>query len=226
MPGACLTVRWYPSTRYDCTAAKVPISGQQWPGDPEPFFPAAHRLLMFILYALVIGIGVGLLAGGQMSGIGEIRFRLAGLAGVGLLIQVVLFAGPVADRIGNLGVPLYVGSTVMVLAALLRNVAVPGIWIVALGALSNMAAIAANGGYMPAAPGALASLGLRDGPAYSNSAVVAHPALQPLTDIFALPAGLPFANVFSIGDVLIGVGIAVVLAMAMFRAKPQPQVRS
>lgn len=181
---------------------------------------------MFILYALVIGIGVGLLAGGQVSGIGEIRFRWAGLAAIGLLVQVVLFAGPVADRIGTLGVPLYVGSTALVLAALLRNVALPGIWIVALGALSNMAAIAANGGYMPASPGALASLGLHDGLDYSNSTVVAHPALQPLTDVFAMPAGLPFANVFSIGDVLIGVGIAVVLAMAMIRARPSRQVHS
>ena len=56
---------------------------------------------------------------------------------------------------------------------------------------------------------------------FSNSVVVADPALRPLTDIFALPAWLPFANVFSIGDVLIGVGIAVVIALAMRRdARP------
>jgi hypothetical protein len=41
------------------------------------------------------------------------------------------------------------------------------------------------------------------------------PALRPLTDIFALPAWLPFANVFSIGDVLIGLGVVVVIALGM-----------
>jgi hypothetical protein len=36
-----------------------------------------------------------------------------------------------------------------------------------------------------------------------------------LTDIFALPPGLPLANVFSIGDVLIGLGIVLVIALGM-----------
>jgi len=109
-----------------------------------------------------------------------------------------------------------------VLAALLRNVAVPGLWVVAVGAFSNMAAIAANGGYMPADPGALASLGRAPETVYSNSSVVAHPALQPLTDIFAIPHGVPFANVFSVGDVLIGLGVVLAIVVAMKRAPRGP----
>ena len=50
-----------------------------------------------------------------------------------------------------------------------------------------------------------------------NSVVLAEPALRPLTDIFALPAWLPMANVFSVGDVLIAVGIAWTIAAAMRR---------
>ena len=45
------------------------------------------------------------------------------------------------------------------------------------------------------------------GEGYSNSVVLADPALRPLTDIFATPAWLPLSNVFSIGDVLISVGL-------------------
>ena len=102
--------------------------------------------------------------------------------------------------------------------AVVLNLRQTGMPIVALGALSNLAAIIANGGAMPADPGALAAAGL-DGPgAHTNSVVVANPALQPLTDIFAIPAGVPLANVFSIGDVLIGVGIVIVIAVAMRRA--------
>ena len=55
--------------------------------------------------------------------------------------------------------------------------------------------------------------GLADRPGFSNSAVLADPALAPLTDVFALPAWFPLANVFSIGDVLIGLGVAVLLAI-------------
>jgi hypothetical protein len=43
---------------------------------------------------------------------------------------------------------------------------------------------------------------------FANSAVLPDPHLAFLGDIFALPAGVPFANVFSIGDVVILVGAA------------------
>ena len=82
----------------------------------------------------------------------------------------------------------------------------------------NLAAIVANGGYMPADPAALASV-VELSPGYSNSVVVADPALRPLTDLYALPAAFPFANVFSVGDVLIGIGIALVIVFAMRSAR-------
>ena len=60
---------------------------------------------------------------------------------------------------------------------------------------------------MPADPEALASVGL-GGPGYTNSIVLTDPALPFLTDIFAMPTWMPAANIFSIGDVLLGVGVA------------------
>ena len=65
----------------------------------------------------------------------------------------------------------------------------------------------------------LAALGKAVPTIYSNSALLAQPALAPLTDIFALPAWLPFHNIFSIGDVVLGIGVAVVIAVAMVRGK-------
>jgi hypothetical protein len=123
----------------------------------------------------------------------------------GLLVQVVLFSEPVSERIGALGPPIYVGSTVAVIGAIIANRAIPGMLIVALGAASNLAAIVASGGYMPMSAGAAAAMGGGHSTAYSNSALVPDPMLAPLTDIFALPMWLPFANVFSIGDIVIGV---------------------
>ena len=107
------------------------------------------------------------------------------------------------------------------LAAVLRNLDIPGVAVIAIGAACNLAAIMANGGYMPADPAALASVG-GPGTGGTNSIVTAQPALGPLTDLFALPAWMPFANVFSIGDVLIGIGIVATVALAMRDRSVEP----
>jgi hypothetical protein len=173
---------------------------------------------MFMIYSVVIGLLLGALVGGRPGGLATLEFRWAPLIIVGLLTQVLLFSDPVAERIGDLGPAIYVGSTLLVLAAVARNARIPGLPVVVLGAASNVVAILANGGYMPASREALAALGKTGPVVYSNSSVVAQPALWPLTDIFALPTWLPGANIFSIGDVLIGIGIAAAIAVAMRRA--------
>jgi hypothetical protein len=175
---------------------------------------------MFALYAVGAGVVIGFLAGGRLSGLAAIEFRWAPLAFAGLIVQVLLFSGPIVERVGDLGPPIYVASTLAVLVAVLRNLRVTGLPLVALGAACNLSAIVANGGYMPASPAAMAALGRTEFATYSNSATMVSPALTPLTDVFAMPAWLPFANVFSIGDVLIGLGIAVAIAAAMRTARP------
>jgi hypothetical protein len=134
---------------------------------------------------------------------------------LGLAVQLVLFSDYVTERIGEAGVLIYVGSTLAVAAVIAMNLRIRGMPIVLLGAVSNLAAIIANGGYMPASVEAMQSLGKPAKGGYSNSSFVPDPALPWLTDIFALPAWLPFSNVFSIGDVLIGLGVVVVIASAM-----------
>jgi hypothetical protein len=172
---------------------------------------------MFILYAVLIGLAAGLLAGGRIASIGDVRFRWAPLVIGGFLGQVLLFSEAVAEGVGDLGPSLYVLSTLVVVAAVVRNIAIPGIPLVAVGAVSNLAAIVANGGYMPASPAAMAALGRAAPTIYSNSALLAQPALAPLTDIFAMPTWLPFHNIFSIGDLILGAGVAIVIVTAMRR---------
>jgi hypothetical protein len=169
---------------------------------------------VFILYAIPLGIVVGYLLGGRLDRLAGVRFRWAALAVVGLAVQIALFSDPLANVVGGAGPVVYVASSVAVLAAVLRNLDIPGLAVIALGATSNLVAILANGGYMPADPAAAASVG-GIAPGYSNSNIDAEPALAPLTDIFATPAWLPFSNVFSVGDVLIGVGVAITIVMGM-----------
>jgi hypothetical protein len=175
---------------------------------------------MFILYSVVIGVVVGSLLGGRAVGLADLRFRWPWAIVVGLVVQLLLFSSPLTDLVGALGPVIYVTSTALVLLAIVANRRIVGMSVVALGAISNLVAILANGGYMPADPAAIATLGPAESHAYSNSVITADAVLRPLTDVFALPPWVPFANVFSIGDVIIGVGVAIVIVAAMRSASP------
>ena len=171
---------------------------------------------MFILYAIPVGILAGYAVGGRLERIGDVRFRLIPLAIVALAVQVALFS-PLGEGLPiDVARAIYVASTAAVLAVVIANVRLAGLPIVIAGALANLAAILANGGAMPASASALAALN-ETVRANKNSVALDHPNLEPLTDIFATPAWLPLANVFSVGDVLIGVGVAVAIAAAMRR---------
>src|SRR5206468_329874 len=82
-----------------------------------------------------------------------------------------------------------------------------------LGGALNLVAITANRGAMPASPTAEAAAGLT-GTDPANSAVLAHPHLAFLGDVFAIPASWPLHNVFSVGDVVLVVGTALLIHRA------------
>jgi hypothetical protein len=178
---------------------------------------------MFMLYALLIGVALGVLSGGRIDRLGRLSIRWPWLIAAGMLIQLALFSSPVGAAVGDAGPAVYLATHVAVLAAVVANVAIPGLRLVALGALSNLAAIAANGGYMPVSGDALAAMGRGAEVGYSNSRLVDAPVLVPLTDVFSMPTWIPMANVFSIGDVLISAGVLVaVLATVHGRAPLDP----
>ncbi len=176
---------------------------------------------MLLLYAIVAGLLAGAVAGGRIAALADLHIRWLGVAVAGLAFQLVLFHPVVAERVGDLGPVLYVGSTVAVFAALLRNLALPGLPIVALGAALNLLVILANGGVMPSDPAAWQALtGVAAVPTddFTNSTLMGPGTALPwLGDVFVLPRPIPLANVFSIGDVLIAVGIAWCVARSMRR---------
>jgi len=168
-----------------------------------------------IFYGLVIGLVVGAATRGRLSQLGmlQINWWWAGLAAI--TFQILLFSTPIGSAIGGIAPVAYVLSTAAVLAAVLANLPAMGFRISAAGAVANLAAVIANGGYMPSTEAALrlADRGQESG--YSNSAVLSHPSIPIFTDIFAIPSWMPLANVFSLGDVLIAAGVAVVVIGAM-----------
>jgi Family of unknown function (DUF5317) len=182
---------------------------------------------MLLLYFVAAGVLLGSLAGGRVGRLAEVTIRWWAVALCGLAAQLLLFAGPVASRVGSAGPALYVASTAIVLVALLRNRSLRGFHLIAAGAAINLAVIVANGGYMPSSPDAWAALnGAAALPTadYTNSALAgAGTTLAFLGDIFVLPRPLPFANVFSFGDVLIGLGGAWFIVHEMRRPSSESQ---
>jgi hypothetical protein len=165
---------------------------------------------MLLVYAVAVGIVTGLLTRGRLSALGSVHIRLWPVALAGLAFQALIFSSPLAASVGRLGPSLYVLSTTLVLMSLIVNVRQPGFWLIVVGAMLNFAAIVVNGGFMPASPDAVAALrGVVALPTtdYTNSAIATGATtLGFLGDIFVLPRPVPLSNVFSIGDLLIGIG--------------------
>ncbi len=194
---------------------------------------------MLLLYSIAVGLLVGRLGGGRIRNLERVHFVWWRLALTGLLVQLVLFADPIQERIGGAGAGIYVLSTLLVLVALLRNLRRPGLSILAVGAILNLMAVLANGGYMPSSPAAWLELTGRAAlpvAHYSNIALIGPETLLPfLGDIFVFPPTLPMATAFSIGDAIIALGAFIFLVSAMRgpvaaaltvpRSSPQPAGR-
>lgn len=165
-------------------------------------------LVFFGLFALLTVP----MAGGNLWRLADVRLRGQWLVGVALAAQVI-FIAILPGRLEGIHAPVHVLTYGLAGAFVWANRAIPGIWLMGLGGAANFAAIAANGGVMPASSQALADAGLAadKGETFANSAAVEGARLGPLGDVFAIPASWPLSNVFSIGDLVIGIGLLVSL---------------
>ena len=174
---------------------------------------------MLLLYSIAAGLVIGRLLGGRVRNLERVQFVWWQLALAGLMVQLVLFADPVQERVGAAGPAIYVASTLVVLMALLRNVRLPGLAVIAVGAVLNLIPILTNGGYMPSSPDVWRELtGVAEVPVayYSNVALIGPDTAFPfLGDIFLFPRPLPMATAFSLGDAIIALGAVVFLVSAM-----------
>jgi hypothetical protein len=169
---------------------------------------------MFILYAVLAGLVAGVVTGGSAARLGDLQIRWAPLIVAGMIAQLLLFSSPLGGLLGDAAPLAYIASNAAVLVAVWRNLAIPGFPLVLIGGASNLIAICANGGYMPVSAAAVAAMGRLPKVGYSNSRLLDGVMVGPLTDVFAMPTWIPLANVFSIGDVLIGVGAAIAVYAA------------
>src|SRR5262245_59004135 len=115
-----------------------------------------------LIGGILLGLLLGLLAGGRLRNLAEIQLLWTGL----LLAAVILRFGTEAalnagvDAVEALRLPLLTTAFVVLLIALWVNRSYPGLSLAFIGVLSNAIVIVVNGGYMPVWEPALTAAGL------------------------------------------------------------------
>lgn len=178
---------------------------------------------MILPVALLLTLLVVPLTGGRLGLLAGVPVRGGGLIAAAMLLQVAainVFPHTLPHALLT-GVHLFTYG-LAALAVVWNLRAVRRLWVVALGGGMNAAAIVLNGGVMPARPEALEAAGLTEKAAsgFVNSGAVADARLWMLGDVFAWPAPLPLANVFSVGDLVLVAGFALVLVAHARRVQP------
>jgi hypothetical protein len=166
---------------------------------------------LLLLAAVIVSVVTVRPAGGSLSALGRVRLRCAPAIFGAIALQFVILSvapggSPAVHRV------LYIGSYALAAVFLVANRRLPGMQWIVLGAALNVIAIVANNGVMPASRSALRTAGMVASSAdFLNSAAVSHPRLLFLGDIIAVPHAVPLANVYSVGDVCIAIGVAIAI---------------
>jgi Family of unknown function (DUF5317) len=165
---------------------------------------------MLFLVVLALAALTVPLAGGDLRRLGQLDWRAGWALIAAFATQVLALSVIPGDTTAHRAA--HVASYALAATFILANRAIPGVLIAGAGGALNALVIALNGGVLPASRTALETAGIDPAAAgFHNSAVLAEPHLLWLGDVLAVPDALPFANVFSAGDVLLLVGAAVLL---------------
>jgi len=161
---------------------------------------------MFLAALTVLAIASVPLAGGRLGQLAELRLRAVWALVLALLAQVVIISIVPGGDVTTHRV-LHLTTYVAVLGWVVLNRRLLWRWPIVVGGVLNFVVIVANGGVMPASRAAQAAAGLSAHGGFENSAPLTDARLAFLGDIFAVPSWVPLANVFSIGDALLVLGI-------------------
>jgi MFS family permease len=179
---------------------------------------------------IALGLVAGLLAGGGISNVVEVRLRWMGALFLAVVVRFATEAAlthaiPLAE---SFRLPLLVAAYLILLTGLWANRRQPGMAIALVGILSNAVVIVVNGGRMPIWEPSLAAAGLTLAdvpralhnllPASLDGAFLVHGG--PFADVIPIPLPL-VRNVASVGDVLISIGLGFFLFATVLRTPEQ-----
>ncbi|MCU0486599.1 MAG: DUF5317 domain-containing protein [Anaerolineales bacterium] len=174
-------------------------------------------LLAAVAAGLIITILRARLTGRRLK---PIQFDLDWLVFVAVIPQLFVFQIPAIGKWVPEGLApiILVTSQAMLLGFTAANFYRPGVWLLGTGLLANFTAIITNGGWMPISPETVRRI-LPQLPAdyplidrrlgLSKDWIQAQEdiSLYLLSDRFTLPGWSPYQVAFSIGDVLIAIGV-------------------
>jgi len=171
---------------------------------------------LVLAFPVALGVLLGVVVGGDPRKLAAIRLRRIELFYLAFVLQLVAF--PLAflpwrtdDRMAT---ALWLVSYALLVVGAIANRRIIGVPVVAAGMASNVIAVIANSGHMPALPQALRAAN-KHYSVHFNSALNAKPRLPWLVDRWAVPDWIPLGNVYSIGDVIIAVGVVLLVVAAM-----------
>jgi hypothetical protein len=180
---------------------------------------------MILALAVILGLIAALIRhrGSLASRLAGISLRSAWLVLLALAMQYPLLRAPFGST-QQVAVQqsLFLFSHLLLLVFVWQNRRLPPIWIVGLGVLCNLLVILANGGLMPISPETLLRINpgssLSQWPTgfhygYSKDVILLRSGtnLWFLSDVLVIPAPFPWPSAFSVGDLLIAVGIVLLL---------------
>jgi hypothetical protein len=167
--------------------------------------------------AIAFGLLLGLLGGGNLSNLARLKFRWPlFIVGAVLLRYVVIFSP--LNRVEGAQYVYALSLGLIVLWTVWHLRRLPGVWLVTLGGLLNLIVVLANGGRMPVDPGlAQRQLG---GILVQHGHVGQYTLMGPDTHLNWLGDWLSLGllpEAYSLGDLLIGMGIALVILISLHR---------
>jgi hypothetical protein len=171
-----------------------------------------------LLLALLFGILIGVLRGGSLKTLSAAQLRGVPLVFAGVVLQI---ASTFGERTSAHWLPLalVLASFACVGGFAALNFNLPGMTLIAAGALCNLIVISVNGG-MPVSLTAIERAGLDD--PFGSGAKGAHHALTSSDHLRFLADVIPvrvMANVISVGDILIWAGLLLLIAQLMVGPK-------
>ena len=161
---------------------------------------------MLWLVAIALGLVVGLVAGGSIDSFSRVRFRWPLVLLAAAVIREAVLLTPL-NRVDAMRYVYVVALAAIVVWTIWHFDLLPGVWLVTVGGALNLLVIGVNGARMPVAPALAGSL-------LSRGAIAQYTVMGPGTNLSALGDWIsvpPFPEAYSVGDVVIAAGLALVV---------------
>lgn len=175
---------------------------------------------LFLLLAVIVGY----MKGGKFIRLKNLEFKMLSPIIIALIFQYLLliFSDNDLKIVGNYVEEIYLGSFILLFIGILLNIKTPSLWLVLIGAISNFVVFFMNGMKIPVAADALnlagmnSTINLIENGQYKLYEIIASGTdYSLLGKVIAIDQVLPISGVFSIGDVLMTLGLFVFIESHM-----------